>query len=94
MPPKVWEAIIGGLVAGNLLIAFAPRKVEPEVRGTCSHMIRTLCHTDTPAGRVALYTAWAAFSAWALPHWCNQPSLLARFLRLVATVDDAHTFEE
>lgn len=94
MTPRQWEAIIGGLVAGNLLISFGPRKVEPETRGTCSHAIRTLFRTNTKAGRVALRTFWAGFSVWALPHWCNQPSLLARITRFVATVDDAHTFEE
>ena len=39
---------------------------------TLSHTTRTTFHTHHPAGRAAFALAWAALSAWLLPHICRK----------------------
>lgn len=39
---------------------------------TLSHATRATFHTEHPLGRAAFAVAWAALSAWLLPHICTE----------------------
>lgn len=93
-PGLFWGAAIAGLVAVDVWT-----HVNATDGDTLSEQVRPLFRTHTPAGRVALIAAWAALTAWVLPHWCRHTAALPdpRPRRLVAAAagpGTTHTSKE
>ena len=62
-PRNVWLTIAAALIA--LDIWAARNNLEGDTLSECT---RELFRTDTPTGRAALVGAWAALTAWLIPH--------------------------
>lgn len=62
-PRNIWLGIAAALTV--LDIWAARNQLQGDSLSECT---RELFRTDTPAGRAALVGAWAALTAWLIPH--------------------------